>query len=159
MEHSSAFMDLLNSVFKAGDEHLAAAVHAAALPQQRKMLERIIFSSARQRRRFAAAIYTPASVLEALAADSDPKVRIKVARHPSSPAETLSKLAREDGSPEVLLAIAAHGNAETELLAGFPASESAEIRLGLCGNKNTPLAKLQEMLPQATMAALLAALR
>ncbi len=72
---------------------------------------------------------TPLDVLEKLAMDADPQVRLLTARHPNTPLVTLERLAR-DADPRVILAVAQHPRADRSLLTELAYNEqNTDVRL------------------------------
>ncbi|MDD9818109.1 MAG: hypothetical protein OXU61_08265, partial [Gammaproteobacteria bacterium] len=142
-------LKLAERALACGDPYIALAAHPAAAGR-RLELEGLIFAAARDRRRFAAAPYTPESVLHALAQDADARIRTRVARHPATGPHTLEWLLREWDYWQLQLAAAGHPRATPALLSRLPWRASPELRPALCANPNAPPEMLAELLESAT---------
>ena len=139
-----------------GDPFLAAACHPYANPQDRQSLESVLFATTKMKLHFAGASYTPASVLHSLAADSDRRIRLRIAKHPTTTQVTLEELARSEVAEDISTRIAGHPNASQHLLEGLYEIHvnSPAVRRALCDNPRTPHCLLKGLAVEASLAEL-----
>ena len=142
---------LAKRAIEADDPYIALAVHPRAGTLSRARLESVLFSNPKRRRRWAAAPYTPASVLAALAEYDDPRLHKRIAAHPATPADTLTQLADRYGSAEIRLALAKHPKSPAALLASLPWSTHPELRQAIGSNPNASPGMLEKVLNDATL--------
>jgi len=154
MAGNVAFRNLLDQALDAHDPYLAAACHPWADCRQRCALETILFATAKLRRQFAAAMYTPPSVLDSLARNGEQRIRLRVAKHPAAGAVTLVKLARlalAEAADDLCVRLAGHRNTPRDILESlYKCPVSAGIRHALCYNLRTPLPLLRRLAVGAT---------
>jgi hypothetical protein len=147
MADDVSFKNLLDQSLDAGDPFLAAACHPYANPQDRRALEGMLFATSKLKRQFAGAMYTPASALDSLAADSDKRIRLRVAKHPAAAPATLANLARAETAEDLCARVAGHRNTPRDMLENLYKKHpnSPEIRRALCHNPHTPGPLLQRL--------------
>lgn len=147
--------DLIAQVQITGDPYLAAALHPWLTAPEQVDIEQAIFAHRRYPRLFAQAAFTPASLLQRLASETDPVVLTKLAKNPATPDIALRLLAKQK-TPSLLRAIASHPKASASLLASIDDRSSTEasysIRHGLSHNPNTSLLQLMHLVGDATLA-------
>jgi hypothetical protein len=142
---------LLDAACNSADPYQAAALHPWLSGSQCSACEKIIFTQRRHPRFFAQATYTPASLLQRLALESDSLVLDKLVKNPATPTTVLKRLARNSGSEHRLNAIAAHPNASAALLDSLNQWDSSALRQAVCHNPNTGLLQLNRLLAIATL--------
>ena len=159
MANDVSFNNLLDHALDTGDPFLAAACHPYVDRRDLCALERILFATTKLKRQFAGAIYTPSSVLHRLARSSDPRIRLRVAKHPAATAATLAKLAKlaRTGTADDLCArVAGHRNTPPGILQSLynKHPHSPAIRHALCHNPHTPGPLLKQLATGAVLAEL-----
>lgn len=152
MVENVSFKDLLDQSLDARDPFLAAACHPYADTEDRRALENVLFATPKLKRRFAGAMYTPASVLDRLTRDNDHRIRLRVAKHPAAAPATLVRLAGAEGAEDLHACIACHRNAPSELLGNLfrKHPNSNVVRRALCQNPQTSLPLLRQLVARAT---------
>src|SRR5690606_610957 len=147
----TALGDWLSSQEGSFNIHVAAAFHEVADDEQRQVLEASLFATPRACLRWAGEIYTPPSILEALARRDEARLNLRLARHPRTPGSSLLRILRVSDDPGILAALAAHPNSPAQLLRDLPWGQQPPIRSGLAGNPACPLDLLYAILPETTM--------
>ncbi len=142
---------LATRAIESDDPYIALAVHSCVGKLIRNRLGSVIFSSAKRRRNFAAAPYTPASVLDALERYDDPHLHKRIAGHPAAQADTLTRLADRHSPAKVYPALAKHPNSPAVLLATLPWSTRPDIKQAICANPNTGADMLGKLLGGTTL--------
>jgi len=132
-----------------GDAYVALALHPFVDEGVQAKLEGIIFARKRLKLTFAAAPYTPKTILALLAEEDDEQLRLRLSKNPAVASPLLVKLF-EHASPAVIKSIAAHRNTPVEILELIDWKGNEVIRTALCGNSNAPLALLKQLMQSST---------
>ena len=151
-EQSNPFGALFDRVLASADPYLAAALHPSLAALQRLVCESQIFARRRYPRLFAQATYTPASLLQRLAQESDDLILDKLVKNSSTPDAVLQQLYQGSDDEGRLQAIAAHPNASESLLDRLDEQRRPILRQALCHNHSTGLPQLYRILPEASLA-------
>ncbi len=139
---------LLDHVRLSNDPYQVAALYPWLSISDRVVYEPVIFAHRRYPRLFAQAAYTPVSLLQRLAQESDSLTLDKLVKNPTTPTAVLNQLAqRSQGHPR-LRHIAAHPNADAALLDSL---DEVVLRKAICWNPNTSLSQLNRLLPTASL--------
>ena len=133
------------------DPYQSAALHPWLSASGSAICESIIFARRRYPRLFAQAPYTPVSLLQRLARESDPVTLYRLVKNPATPTALLWQLARGEGCEQRLDSIAAHPNASAALLDSLDEQASPTRRGSICHNPNTGLLQLNRLLVTATL--------
>jgi len=142
---------LLDQACSSSDPYQSAALHPWLNASSRAACEKIIFMQRRYPRLFAQAAYTPVSLLQRLALETDSVILDKLVKNPATPIQVLKQLARDRRDKKRLDAIAAHPNASTALLDSLDEQASPERRRAICANPNTGLIQLNRLLVNASL--------
>lgn len=142
---------LAHWVIEKTDPYGALALHPIVDKEFKDKLELIMFANRRLKYVFASAHYTPDSVLEVLASESNEQLRVRVLKHPNTAARTLELLYRSGCSAQMTVLIAAHPNTPAKVLEEIQWQGSEKIRIALCGNRNTPLSAINELLINSSL--------
>jgi hypothetical protein len=142
---------LLDQACSSADPYQSAALHPWLRASGRAACEKIIFAQRRHPRLFAQAAYTPASLLQRLALETDSVILDKLAKNSATPTSVLKQLAQDRHRKQRLNSIAAHANASSALLDSLDEQASPELRQAICGNPNTGLIQLNRLLVNASL--------
>lgn len=145
----SDFERLFDCVRMSDDPYQVAAIYPWLSVSDRKDFEQIIFPHKRYPRLFAQAVFTPVSLLQRLAQESDALTLDKLAKNPQTSAAVLNQLAQHNQNRQRLTFIAKHPNASAELLDSL---DEVLLHQAICWNPNTGLSQLNRLLPTASLA-------
>ena len=142
---------LAHWVINKADPYGALALHPFVDKEFKDKLELIMFANRRLKYVFASAHYTPDSVLDTLALEPNEQLRVRVLKHPNTAARTLELLYRSGCSAQMTVLTAAHPNTPVKVLEEIKWQGSEKIRTALCGNCNTPLPVINEILIKCSL--------
>lgn len=142
---------LVNWVIEKKDPYSALALHPFVTDEFKKKLEHILFAKKRLKFVFATTQYTPESVLNVLASESNEQVRVRILKHPNTAAKTIERLYRNGSSEKLRVLIAAHSNTPVNVLEEIEWQGLEKVRVALCGNRNTPLTVINELLIDSSL--------
>jgi hypothetical protein len=143
--------ELADWVIEKTDPYSALAIHPFVDNESRKKLERILFANSRLMYVFATVHYTPDSVLDILAAEFNEQLRIRVLKHPNTTARTLERVCRDGCSTKMTVLIAVHPNTPVNVLEEIEWQGLKKVRAALCGNRNSPLSVINELLKNSSL--------
>jgi len=147
----NSFQSLCDRIMASGDAFQVAAIYPWLPDSERVRSESTIFSHRRYPRLFAQASYTPVSLIERLAQESDEVILDKLAGNPATPNSVLEQLVESSQNQSRLVSIARHVNASPVLLGSLDAESSSALHTAICGNENTGLEQLERLVLTASV--------
>ncbi len=149
---ADSLASLADYVIEQQDAYAALALHPFLDQTGRERLDQTLFSAQRYKLLFAAALYTPASVLDRLADEEMSQICLRLARNPNTATETLLRLYQQRDNDHICRQLAAHVNAASVMLADIASdcTPSEAIKLALSSNEHTPLKTLSLLLEEGS---------
>ncbi len=138
-------------IIKKADPYGALALHPFVEKEFKEKLELIMFKKKRLMYVFASVHYTPDTVLDSIALESNEQLHIRVLKHPNTAARTLERLFVSGCSSKTKVLIAAHPNTPVKVLEKIEWQDSKKIRMALCANCNTPLLMIKQILTNSSL--------
>ena len=148
--------ELTEWIIKQKDTYGALAIHPFVDARSQVRLERLMFEDKRTRLVFAAAHYSPDTVLDRLINDHvsdsfNEQLHTRIVQHPNTSAKTLQRIYHQDCSEKLITMLAAHPNTPVAILEELDWHKSEKIRMALCGNSNLTLKLIKKILPISSL--------
>ncbi len=147
----NCLQQLSTRILDSADAYQVAALHPWLSTAERPLFEKVIFAHRRYPRLFAQSSYTPVSLIERLAEESDELILDKLAKNPTTPVGVLQQIAKSCQSQSRLLSIAKHGNASAYLLESLDIYRNPALHKAICNNPNAGLEQCRQLFLSACL--------